>query len=802
LIDLSGREKRHCSDDLATVLLRGLYSLFVLCLLTSCGQNLAQPESGQTTRVGIDLKLPIVSPASDAAFAGPVGAKAFQSPAGTVTRLNISVTDTNNVVLISTSIDVASDTGEVTVDLDVPAGIARIFVVEALDKDRNVLFRGQSDSTDLEVGVPKTISIQMVQIVVPPPPPPPLQFNLRLQGTLSDLGSNFETGKEFEYELTVTNITPSVAPTDVVLTLTVPAGLTNVHFLDDDGVAFTNCVQSRIQYTCPLGSGIPEMVTLHVRATASAPGDYILSSDVTSSDVDSDSSDNHVDLTAHIVAPPPIILFPSVANVPKGQTQTFTITGANPSEVDWLVNGVKGGNTIFGTISTGGTYTPPAIIPVNPANTPIGVPLGITVEAAKKTDPQINGSATVILLTGPKLTFDSNFRVSRASGLIFTDSAGQRGIAFYKGMVYAVWYAFDANGATDIFFAESGDGTKWTPTSLTALLNQSQPSIAVGPDGSIYIAFLGQVQSCSLACFVFPAIEVLVRRPGDTGFSSFTSQPLMVGGTLGRPSVSVSPKGVVFVSWSALVAGSNYADVYLSRIKGDGTLIDSIPKNLTSSDSVDEQNPVVAVGPDGDVFLGYELNNPSSPSFIIDSFVRVSLDGGNTFLPAVQVNPVTAGNLVTRLTLAPVSGGVVHIAWEEDTCGDGCTFIAYSPGKVSQDNGGNFSLTVDPGVFLGNAVKAVRQTAPSIASDGFGGVYIGFRELVSGTGDEIFLAKTTDDGKTFAFSPISQDSGPVSTKADPSLAIDSAGRSFATWTDNRFAPVGTGNTDVLFSKGE
>jgi hypothetical protein len=675
MIHQSGREKMNLR--IAMLLLKGVYFMLALVILSACGQNQMQTGSNQTAPVGIALDLPKAAQIS----ARAARTNAFVTQAGTVTKINITVKDADGVVLISTSIDVTSDTGEVDVDLDVPAGLARFFFVEALDANGKVLFRGQSDSTDLTIGVPKNITIRMLQA-----------------------------------------------------------------FLD---------------------------------------------------------------------------IQPSTANVRKDQTQLFTESGA--TAVDWLVNGVVGGDVLSGTIAPDGTYAPPARIPIDDLSPilisndsltpqiviPFGVPVDVTVEAVSSADPSVNGTATVHPLTGMQLTFAPNTRVSLASGTIYTDSAGQRGIAYYKGRVYGVWYAFDANQSSDIYFAESGDGTNWTAAQQIAVtFNQTQPAIAVGPDGSLYIAYLGQIQVCPnlRSCSVVPAIQVLVRRPGDTAFSSLTANSLMSGGTLGRPSIAVSPAGVVFVTWSALLAASNNSDVYLSRINGDGTLIDSTPKNLTASDSVDEQNPVAAVGPEGDVFLGYELNL-NAPSFIIVSYLTVSLDGGNSFLPGVQVNPATPKDLaldfVTRLTLIPVSGGVVHIAWEEDTCGDGCTFIAYSHAKVSQNAAGVLSLTVDPGVYLGDAVNATRQTAPSIASDGFGGVYIAFHENVLNVGDEIFLAKTTDDGKTFVFSAVSQigSNRVASTKDNPSLAVDSAGRSFVSWADNRFA-IGTPNTDVLFSNGE
>ena len=58
----------------------------------------------------------------------------------------------------------------------------------------------------------------------------------------------------------------------------------------------------------------------------------------------------------------------ATAVVLKGNLQfTSTITGCSDPRVVWSVNGIIGGNAIYGTISTTGLYTAPAVLP-NPAN--------------------------------------------------------------------------------------------------------------------------------------------------------------------------------------------------------------------------------------------------------------------------------------------------------------------------------------------------------------------------------------------------------------------------------------------------
>ncbi len=68
---------------------------------------------------------------------------------------------------------------------------------------------------------------------------------------------------------------------------------------------------------------------------------------------------------------------PVVTQVYTGTTQTFiasvTDSASNPA-VDWQVNGVTGGNSTVGTISTDGVYTAPATVP-SPATVVIGAVL-------------------------------------------------------------------------------------------------------------------------------------------------------------------------------------------------------------------------------------------------------------------------------------------------------------------------------------------------------------------------------------------------------------------------------------------
>src|SRR4051812_10909130 len=74
--------------------------------------------------------------------------------------------------------------------------------------------------------------------------------------------------------------------------------------------------------------------------------------------------------------------------VTKGQKFTATVAGNANHAVSWTVNGVAGGNTTVGTVSTSGQYTAPAVVPS---------PNLVTVQATSAVDATASGSGTVTL---------------------------------------------------------------------------------------------------------------------------------------------------------------------------------------------------------------------------------------------------------------------------------------------------------------------------------------------------------------------------------------------------------------------
>lgn len=91
-----------------------------------------------------------------------------------------------------------------------------------------------------------------------------------------------------------------------------------------------------------------------------------------------------------------VTISPTTASIAGGATQQFTatVTGSTNTAVTWSVNGLNGGNTVTGTVSTSGLYTAPTILPTTTT---------VTVTATSQADTTKAASA-IVTLTAPSVT--------------------------------------------------------------------------------------------------------------------------------------------------------------------------------------------------------------------------------------------------------------------------------------------------------------------------------------------------------------------------------------------------------------
>lgn len=169
------------------------------------------------------------------------------------------------------------------------------------------------------------------------------------------------------------------APVTVTVTpasASVQAGKTQV-FSSNQAVTWSasaGTISSTGLYTAPASVPSPVTVTIQARSQAdpSAAGTAVVT-----------------------VTPPPaaitVSISPSSASVRINRTRAFSATVQNTSTklVAWKVNGITGGNSTFGYISSLGTYMAPWTLP--PGGT-------VTISAVSAADPTKSASATVTIV--------------------------------------------------------------------------------------------------------------------------------------------------------------------------------------------------------------------------------------------------------------------------------------------------------------------------------------------------------------------------------------------------------------------
>jgi hypothetical protein len=160
-----------------------------------------------------------------------------------------------------------------------------------------------------------------------------------------------------------------------------------------------------------------------------------------------------------------VTITPSSASLAVGQQQQFTatVTGSTNPAVTWQVNGVVGGNTTTGTITSSGLYTATAIVPTGQ----------VTVTAVAQADAGASASAGVFITSAsttglvPLVDLATGFYSpgTNSSGAPCNGSNGCTPVNFEGGLY--------GSGANSPASAQDADGKSFA-SSLQALQNTQE----------------------------------------------------------------------------------------------------------------------------------------------------------------------------------------------------------------------------------------------------------------------------------------------------------------------------------------
>ncbi len=294
----------------------------------------------------------------------------------------------------------------------------------------------------------------------------------------------------------------------------------------------------------------------------------------------------------------------------------------------------------------------------------------------------------------------------------------------------------------------------------------------------------------------------------DAG-GSFTQHrlpPPVGGGTYGDPVVAFGPNGEVYYS-TLTVNESGYSSVGLSK-STDGGATFSPPADVawTVANPYDAQDKdwmtvdTSASSPrKGTIYVSWTYFASTGETAI--AFTR-SIDGGASFDPAIALSPVD-GIGVQNSVLAVAPNGDLYLAYEDghartSTTNDGITVVKSTDGGLSWRGPylvASFNaLTILTG---GGGVRA--SSYPTMAVDGKGVLQLAWAAPSSGaTTDrsDIFYSRSTDGGATYATPRKLNDDGTSTTQAFPSLAAVADGSVAVKWADRRNDAVNDSLTDV------
>lgn len=197
-----------------------------------------------------------------------------------------------------------------------------------------------------------------------------------------------------------------------------------------------------------------------------------------------------------------LAISPGVASMTFAQTEQYkaTLNGKGTSNVNWSVDGIAGGNSSVGTISTAGLYTPPAVAGphtisakvINHTSTTASARLVVTNNAgvfAWDNDPAHSGQNLneIVLNTGNvnSTQFGKLFKLA-VDGQVYAQPLYVQGVSIPGQGTHNVLYVVTEN---DSVYAFDADGLVTTPLWHVSFI--SLPGITTFPSSAVNCTNIG-----------------------------------------------------------------------------------------------------------------------------------------------------------------------------------------------------------------------------------------------------------------------------------------------------------------------
>jgi len=285
-----------------------------------------------------------------------------------------------------------------------------------------------------------------------------------------------------------------------------------------------------------------------------------------------------------------VTLSPLNVSVALGTTQQFTETtsGSANTDVTWQVNGITGGNSTYGTISTTGLYTPPATVP-NPAT--------VTVTVISQANTADIANASVTIISGVSVS------VSPASANLQLSGTQQFTAAVTGNSNTGVTWQAGVTGGNSTYGTISADGLYTAPSSGSTPFGVSITAISKADATKSGTASVTVHGGISISLVPNPASVTTFGSQQFTATVSGTSTTgvtWQVNGITGGGSTTgtITQAGLYRAPNSVPTKGTNgksqAATVTVSAIsQADSTVVSSVVVTVTSPNQATQISPTV-----------------------------------------------------------------------------------------------------------------------------------------------------------------------------------------------------------------
>ncbi|MCZ7555993.1 MAG: choice-of-anchor D domain-containing protein [Bacteroidia bacterium] len=288
------------------------------------------------------------------------------------------------------------------------------------------------------------------------------------------------------------------------------------------------------------------------------------------------------------------------------------------------------------------------------------------------------------------------------------------------------------NGNNDIYIQriDASGNVLWTPDGIavtTDTSNQADPKLTTdGRGGAIVVWNQGHWR-------LPPGSKIYAQRYDANGTARW-STPVLVSGTLrfsNAPSITSDGKGGAYIAY-AYYPRPEY-DVYAQRLDSNG-VVQWAAKGVGVATSSGSQDAPLLVGDGtGNAFLGYlDWTSTTQANLHI-----VVLRPDGTQATSLRATSTNGGQL--NHNLSNIAPGKLAISWQDGrTAGKVRAYV-----QVLDTNG--TKMWAADGVAVSN--RTGDQVAPSVVSDGSGGVIVAFEDKTKGAlNTDIYAQRVSDAG--------------------------------------------------------